>query len=157
VCLHLQADQRRRATIAYVVVAGAAVQIRTDRPCTQAYSSTVTAWTTLREWMRRRPGLDALSQRHPPMFPTECASRVPAEYRSLHAYLEHRHAGVVVLTFEQIESLLGVALPAPASTQRDWWMDAAVRTNRHTEAWLDAGRTAAPNLSARTVTFERVP
>jgi hypothetical protein len=91
------------------------------------------------------------------MFPTERASRVPAEYRSLHAYLEHRHAAVVVLTFEQIEALLGVALPAPASTQPDWWMDAAVRTNRHTEAWLDAGRTAAPNLSARTVRFERVP
>jgi hypothetical protein len=92
------------------------------------------------------------------MFPAERrASRVPAQYRPLHAYLEHRHAAIVVLTFAQIEALLGVELPAPASTERDWWMDAAVRTNGHSEAWLDAGRTAAPNLSARTVTFERVP
>ncbi len=91
------------------------------------------------------------------MFPAERRdSRVPVEYRSLHAYLEHRHASVVVLTFEQIEALLGVALPAPASTERDWWVDDAVRRNRHSEAWLDAGRTAAPNFSARTVTFERV-
>lgn len=92
------------------------------------------------------------------MFPVERrASRVPVQYRSLHAYLEHRHAAVVVLTFEQIEMLLGVALPASASTERDWWVDATARTNRHSEAWLVAGRTAAPNLSARTVTFERVP
>ena len=113
----------------------------------------------LREWIRLRPRRDSFpSQRRSPMFPAERrASRVPAEYRSLHSYLEHRHAAVVVLTFEQIEALLGVALPAPASTERDWWMDATVRTNRHSKAWLDAGRTAAPNLSARTVTFERVP
>jgi hypothetical protein len=92
------------------------------------------------------------------MFPAERRpSRVPAEYRSLYAYLEHRHAAVVVLTFQQIEALLEAVLPAPASTERDWWMDAAVRTNRHSEAWLEAGRTAAPNLTARTVTFERVP
>jgi hypothetical protein len=113
----------------------------------------------VRELIGLRPRRDSFpSQRRPPMFPAELrASRVPAEYRALHSYLEHRHAGVVVLTFEQIESLLGVALPAPASTERDWWMDAAVRTNSHSEAWLDAGRTAVPNLSARTVTFERVP
>jgi hypothetical protein len=113
----------------------------------------------LRDWIRRGPRRDSFpSQRRAPMFPVELrASRVPAEYRSLHSYLEHRHAAVVVLTFEQIESLMGVALPAPAATERDWWTDAAVQTNRHSEAWLDAGRTAAPNLSARTVTFERVP
>ena len=70
------------------------------------------------------------SQRRPPMFPAERrASRVPAQYRPLHDYLEHRHAAIVVLTFAQIEALLGVALPAPASTERDWWMDAAVRMN----------------------------
>lgn len=118
----------------------------------------MTIWTTLREWIRVRPRRAApFPNAGLPMFPTERRmSRVPAEYRSLHSYLEHRHAAVVVLTFDQIEALLGVALPAPASTERDWWMDAAVRTNRHSEAWLDAGRTAAPNLSARTVTFERV-
>jgi hypothetical protein len=113
----------------------------------------------LRDWIGLRPrGDSSPSERRPPMFPAERhASRVPAEYRSLHAYLEHRHAAIVVLTFDQIEALLGVALPAPASTERDWWTDAAVRTNRHSEAWLGAGRTAAPNLSARTVTFERIP
>jgi hypothetical protein len=82
---------------------------------------------------------------------------VPAEYLSLYTYLEHRYASVVVLTFEQMEALLGFALPSPACTQRDWWSGAAGGTNRHSEAWIRARRTAAPNLSARTVTFERIP
>lgn len=85
------------------------------------------------------------------------APRVPSEYLSLYTYLDHRYATVVVLTFEQMEALLGFALPAPASTDRDWWTGAAVRTDRHSDAWLGAGRTASPNLPARTVTFERLP
>ena len=83
--------------------------------------------------------------------------RVPAEYRALYTYLEHRYAAVVVLTFEQIEALLGGALPTPASTERDWWTGSAAHRQPHSAAWTGAGRTAIPNLSARTVTFERLP
>lgn len=82
------------------------------------------------------------------------AQRVPAEYLSLHRYLEHRYASIVVLTFEQMESLLGFALPAAACTEPDWWTAAAV-PRPHAAAWAGAGRTAKPNLIARTVTFER--
>lgn len=81
--------------------------------------------------------------------------RVPAEYLSLYTYLEHRYASTVVLTFDQMEDLLGFALPAPAFTEPDWWTGAAERKNRQSEAWMGAGRTATPNLLARTVTFER--
>jgi hypothetical protein len=83
--------------------------------------------------------------------------RVPAEYLSLYTYLERRYASVVVLTFEQMEALLGFALPVPACTERGWWASGDVSTNRCSEAWIGAGRTATPNLSARTVTFERIP
>jgi hypothetical protein len=79
---------------------------------------------------------------------------VPREYRALYAYLEHRYAAVVVLTFEQIEALLGFALPALARTEREWWTD-ILNTQRHSAAWTRAGRTAAPNLGAETTTFER--
>lgn len=82
-------------------------------------------------------------------------SLVPAEYLSLYTYLERRYASIVVLTFEQMEALLGFALPAPACTERDWWTGAPLLTNRYSEAWIVAGRTAMPNFSARTVTFER--
>ena len=79
---------------------------------------------------------------------------VPREYRALYTYLEHRYASVVVLTLEQIEALLGFALPSPARTEREWWTD-TVDTQRHCTAWTGAGRTAAPNLAAGIVTFER--
>lgn len=79
---------------------------------------------------------------------------VPGEYGALYTYLEHRYASVVVLTLEQIDALLGFALPTPARTEREWWTDTAA-TRRHSAAWTEAGRTAAPNLAAGTITFER--
>ena len=85
------------------------------------------------------------------------SARVPAEYLSLYTYLEHRYASTVVLTFEQMEALLGFALPEPARTDRDWWTGSALRVALHSEAWTVAGRTATPNLGARTVAFERLP
>ena len=109
----------------------------------------------VRTWWRRAP---PASERPPALFPIERrTSRVPAEYQSLHTYLEQRYARIVVLTFEQMEALLGFALPAPARTQPEWWTGATVRTNGYSEAWMGAGRSATPNLLARTVTFERLP
>jgi hypothetical protein len=83
------------------------------------------------------------------------ALSVPAEYLSLYTYLERRYASIVVLTFEQMEALLGFALPPSACTETGWWTTTAVPTHRHSAAWIGAGRTATPNLSAKTVTFER--
>jgi hypothetical protein len=116
-------------------------------------------WTTVLEpvktWWRRPP---PVSVRPPPAVPIErSAPQVPAEYVSLHTYLEHRYASIVVLTFEQMEALLGSALPAAACTEPDWWTGAAVEMPSHSAAWLGAGRVATPNLSARTVMFERLP
>jgi len=82
-------------------------------------------------------------------------ARVPPEYLSLYTYLEHRGASIVVLTFEQMESLLGFALPDRARTERDWWTGEAAATDLHCETWTMAQRAATPNLGARTVTFER--
>ena len=79
---------------------------------------------------------------------------VAREYRALYTYLEQRYASVVVLTFEQIEALLGFALPTPARTEREWWTN-IVDVQRHCVAWTEAGRTAAPNLAAGIITFER--
>jgi hypothetical protein len=76
----------------------------------------------------------------------------------LHTYLERRYADLAVLTFDQIESLLGFALPDRARTHDDWWAgggtDAAA--SRYADAWRLAGRTATPNLQAGVVAFERV-
>jgi len=81
---------------------------------------------------------------------------VAAHYLALYTYLERRYASNVVLTFEQMEALLGFALPARASTERDWWTSPTSDGDQHSEAWSVAQRTATPNLSARTVAFERL-
>ena len=117
----------------------------------------MTSWTALFDFARARWRRSVpVSEPSAAIFRIErTISRVPAEYGSLHTYLEHRYASIVVLTFEQMEALLGFALPAPSCTEEAWWTSGVERTHRYSEAWLEAGRTATPNLSARTVTFER--
>ena len=79
------------------------------------------------------------------------------QYRLLYDYLEHRHADTVVLTFSEIEDLLGFGLPDLARGHRDWWTGGVpTETPSHTDAWTLASRTAVPNLIARTVVFDRV-
>ena len=112
---------------------------------------------TLLEWLSTtwRKAAPA-PERHTSVVPLHQPKAAPAEYQSLCTYLERRYASTVVLTFEQMEALLGFALPERAHTERDWWTGAAFM-DRHTDAWVAAGRTAMPNLLARTVAFERLP
>jgi hypothetical protein len=116
----------------------------------------MTGWTTLLGWIGIRRALTAaVPQRTATIFSLEQSTpHVPREYRALYTYLEHRYASVVVLTFDQIEALLGFALPTPARTEREWWTD-VVGLRHHCAAWTGAGRTAAPNLAAGIITFER--
>ena len=80
------------------------------------------------------------------------------KYVLLYEYLEHRHANTVVLTFAEVEDLLGFPLPDQARRDREWWTDAdASRAAApHSDAWILASRTAVPNLTAQTVVFDRV-
>jgi hypothetical protein len=83
----------------------------------------MTGWATLLGWVGiRRPLAAPVPQRATRIFPLEQQStlHVPREYRALYTYLEHRYASVVVLSFEQIEALLGFALPTRARTEREW-------------------------------------
>jgi hypothetical protein len=85
--------------------------------------------------------------------PDQARPSVPAAYMPLYTYLERRYAVTVVLTFEQIESLLGFALPSLAFADTEWWTGPSEANARHSAAWLAARRSAAPRLSARIVTF----
>lgn len=80
-------------------------------------------------------------------------------YRGLHAYLNGRYADTLVMTFSEIEDLLGFALPVAARVREEWWTDdtADGAESPQSHAWTRAGRTAKPNLFARTVLFDRVP
>jgi hypothetical protein len=112
---------------------------------------------TLLAWMSARWRTTPVPERRTAVVPVQRPQpRVPVEYLALYTYLDHRYASTVVLTFEQIEALLGFALPDAAGMERGWWADAAVRTGWHSDAWTVARRTATPNLAARTVAFERL-
>ena len=75
-------------------------------------------------------------------------------YLLLYKYLDQRYADTVVLTFAQVEDVLGFALPAQARQQAEWWTDAPAHA--YSDSWLLADRTAVPNLLAKTVAFDRV-
>jgi len=82
---------------------------------------------------------------------------VAGKYQLLHKYLRDRYANRVVLTFSEIEDLLGFALPDLARVQLAWWNSGEFGGTPSIQsfAWMLAGRTAAPNLSAKNVVFDR--
>ena len=78
-------------------------------------------------------------------------SAMSGKYLLLYKYLENRYANTVVLTFSEIEDLLGFSLPTVARLRED---REAPRPG-YSDSWLLANRTARPNLLAQTVVFDR--
>ena len=84
------------------------------------------------------------------------ARQLSVKYWPLYEYLERRFANTVVLTFGQIEDLVGFTLPDRARTDPEWWT--GVETNPEPgpwHAWTLTQRTARPNLLAMNVVFDR--
>ena len=79
------------------------------------------------------------------------------KYLSLYKYLENRYANRIVLTFADIEDLIGFALPDQARLHEEWWTATNVAGPNYSDSWILASRTATPNLLAQTVVFERTP
>lgn len=108
------------------------------------------------DWLKwRRPAAEKLQLK------LESPDHRPAltgRYVPLYTYLEKRFADTVVLTFAEIEDLLGFTLPEPARRREDWWTspDPQAARPRVSDSWLLAHRTARPNLMALTVVFDRV-
>jgi len=97
------------------------------------------------DWLKRR-GWPAGREREAPepvARPPQRVMSVSGKYQLLHKYLEERFAGTVVLTFAEIEDLIGSALPDQARSEPEWWTIAL------------SSRTAQPNLLAQTVAFVR--
>ena len=81
---------------------------------------------------------------------------VAAPYAPLQDYLKRRYADTVVLTFAEIEDLLGCALPDGARMSPEWWSNDDERSSPQSLVWTKVGRRATAKLVARTVAFERV-
>jgi hypothetical protein len=108
-------------------------------------------------WMKLFGPRSARVERpQPPERPAPKRLSVPAAYLPLHKYLDARYAIAVVLTFAEIEDLIGFALPDLARRQREWWAPTeAGGPAAQSRSWVEASRTATPNLLAQTVLFER--
>ena len=83
---------------------------------------------------------------------------VSPPYAALNAHLNATCSSDVSLTFEEIEAILGFALPPVARLHKEWWTDGDSAADApQLRAWSLAGRRAYANLSARSVSFERSP
>jgi hypothetical protein len=111
------------------------------------------------DWLRpRRDASPSVFRRDGPTDTGAVKPRaMSGPYLLLYTYLDARFADTVVLTFAQIEDLLGFALPPQARVQTAWWTDAADSsiTAHYSQSWTGAHRTAVPNLSAKIVSFAR--
>lgn len=107
-------------------------------------------------WLRRSP---AGRQEHVLPLVQSAGTRLAGRYEALYQYLEKRYAQSVVLTFAQIEDLLGFPLADSARVDRMWWSNDDLGDPRlgQVKAWTRARRTATVNLGAQTVLFERLP
>jgi len=109
-------------------------------------------------WMKKRP-TTAHSKPEPDIDAAEGRrSAMSGKYRPLYKYLNGRYANVVVLTFAEIEDLLGFSLPDVARLSEEWWTapDRNTTRPRFSDSWILANRTARPNLLALTVVFDRL-
>ena len=90
---------------------------------------------------------------------TTTPSAVRVEDRPLQKYLTERFSDAVVLTFGEIEDLLGATLPDAARLRATWWTEALEDgvQSPQSHAWKDARRNALPNLVSGRVRFERLP
>lgn len=108
-------------------------------------------------WMKGRGPVPYLQREAEPEGAKPPRRAMSGKYRLLYKYLEERYANTVVLTFAEIEDLLGFALPDQARRQAEWWTDRETTGDGsgYSDSWLLASRTASPNLRAQTVAFER--
>ena len=109
------------------------------------------------DWLKKRGSL-AYPQREPDAEPPKPQRRaMTGKYLLLYKYLENRYAVTVILTFAEIEDLLGFTLPDQARLHGEWWTDREISSaeSNYSDSWILASRTAKPNLLAQIVVFER--
>ena len=105
------------------------------------------------DWLKR------LTTHPPPPQPPNRAAQqglgMSRPYFALHEYLNARVTDVVVMSFRDIEDLVGFSLPVSARRDARWWEDADLGNASHANAWLLARRSATADLDTQTVEFSR--
>ena len=77
-----------------------------------------------------------------------------SKYDALYEHLAAHEGERLVMSFDDVDEVLGCGLPPSGRRHREWW---ASHDDRHVQAraWLDAGFRADPDMRERAVTFER--
>lgn len=78
-----------------------------------------------------------------------------AKYAPLASFLRRQKGAAVVLTFRDIERIIGGILPKAATLAQWWRPDPAGRFMPQHVAFADAGFVAEPQTGAETVRFVR--
>lgn len=80
-----------------------------------------------------------------------------SKYQALQTFLQGSDRAQVTLTFDEIETLMGMPLPASARTQRAWWSNRSKGALQAT-AWMEAGYLVRElDLDGEQVTFHKPP
>ncbi len=78
------------------------------------------------------------------------------KYKPLQFYLMRLNGRPEMLTFEDIESIIGKALPQSAVKHRAFWANDNEGHHPHARSWMSAGyRVAYVDREDRIVRFER--
>ena len=86
-----------------------------------------------------------------PIFPVECGN---SKYQALSEYLYERWEKRIVLSYDEIEDVLGFELPTSAHTlPQSFW--ANTEYHNYAKSWLLLGYKAKVNVKTKNVTFER--
>ena len=103
------------------------------------------------DWMKKRASVVRNHAEADTAAAQRRGSVMSGKYLLLYKYLENRYANTVVLTFAQIEDLLGFTLPEPARLRAEWWTNADPNATRpsYSHSWILASRTAeADNVAS---------
>jgi hypothetical protein len=78
------------------------------------------------------------------------------KYKALQAHLIRRNGRPEMMTFEDIEALIGKPLPQSAVKHRAFWANDNEGYHSHARSWMQAGyRVAYVDRNEKVVRFER--
>lgn len=78
------------------------------------------------------------------------------KYEPLQNHLERRNGRPEMLSFEDIEAIIGAGLPRSATKHRAFWANDNEGYHSHARSWMGAGyRVAYLDRDQRVVRFER--
>jgi hypothetical protein len=78
------------------------------------------------------------------------------KYQALQSHLIRRNGRPEMLTFEDIEEIIGKSLPQSATKHRSFWANDNQDHHPHARAWMGAGyKVAYVDREQKVVRFER--